>query len=369
VTTGRHRAALLDLGLAATLVAIELSDMFAFDRGGRRDPLDVCLLVGSAAVLVIRRRFPFVCLQLAGAATITLAARHAPHIGLGAIAATYAVALYASPRARHVAVPLLLVAVWLVPLLTSDVASIPRNAALFGAAWLLGQLIRERREQHDRLLDQTLALAREREQKLALAAEAERSRLIREVHDVLSHSVSVMVVQAQGAQALEDDPARVRLALSRIEQTGQGALTELRGLLRDQPSGEAPRVPQPGIARIKELAQATREAGVAVELSVETHDRAIPATIELSAYRIVQEALTNVLRHSGARAARVAVRCRGQELEVEIVDDGRRAPSATGDGRGISGMRERAHASGGSLEAHSVELGGFRVIARLPVPG
>jgi signal transduction histidine kinase len=369
VTAERHRAALLDLGLAAALIAIELSDMFVFDAGGRHDPLDVCLLIGSAAVLVIRRRWPFICLQLAGAATIVLAARHAPHIGLGAIAATYAVAMYASPRARHVAAALLLVPVWLVPLVTADAASIPRNAALFGAAWLLGQLIRERREQHERLLAQTLALAREREQKLALAADAERSRLIREVHDVLSHSVSVMVIQAQGAQALEDDPARVRLALDRIEQTGRAALTELRGLLRDQPSDAGPRAPQPGIAQIKELARATREAGVEVELSVDTHARTIPSAIDLSAYRIVQEALTNVLRHSGAHAARVTVRDHCEELVVEIIDDGCRAPAVASDGRGISGMRERARATGGSLEAHSVEDGGFRVAARLPVPG
>ena len=161
--------------------------------------------------------------------------------------------------------------------------------------------------------------------------------------------------------------SRVQLALDRIEQTGRAALTELRGLLRDQPD-EARRAPQPGISLIEELAQATRDAGVEVELNVETHHRALPATIELSAYRIVQEALTNVLRHSGAHNACVTVRDHQEQLTIEIVHDGHRQAPAAGDGRGISGMRERAGLYGGQLELGPQPGGGYLVRARLPLP-
>jgi signal transduction histidine kinase len=354
-----------DWALAGTVTAIEFSDMFVFGSG-RRGLLDAILLLASALPLAGWRRSPFWCLQVTGAATIALAYRHATHAGLGPIACTYAVACWASGRGRRVAAALLAVAVWLVPLLTDDRGSIPTNAALFAAAWILGMLMRERREQNEQLRIRAAELAREREEKAALAADAERSRIARELHDVLTHSVSVMVIQAQGAQASGNDHDRVMAALQRIETIGRGALSELRGLLRDT---DTPRVPQPGFDRIGELAQAVRDAGVTVTLDGPPPAGALPASVELSAYRIVQEALTNTLRHSASASARVTVRREATALVVDIEDDGpARARTGAAPGRGITGMRQRAAIAGGTLTAGSEPHGGFHVTARLPVP-
>jgi signal transduction histidine kinase len=360
----------LDAGLALAVTALELSDVFVFNSGDRRDLLTVALLLASALPLLAWRRWPFVTIQVTGWATIALAARHATHVGLGPIAATYAVASWSdSKTVRTYAAVTLAIAVWLVPVLTGDDSSIPTNAALFGAAWILGALMRDRRRQTAALQERTVELAREREEKAALAAETERARIARELHDVLTHSVSVMVIQAQAAQAAEPDPVRMATALQRIETIGQQALTDLRGLLRQvRPSQEAARSPQPGVERIAELVDAVRGAGVEVSLSREGEIRTVPPSVGLSAYRIVQEALTNTIRHTPGAHARVALRYGAAELAIEVRDDGPdavRAPAA--DGRGIVGMRERASAVGGTLVAGPCPEGGFHVVASLPL--
>jgi signal transduction histidine kinase len=363
----------LDAGLALAVTALELSDVFVFNSGDRRDPLTVALLLVSALPLLGWRRWPFLTLQVTGWATIALAARHATHVGLGPIAATYAVASWSETVARRWAAGSLLIAVWLVPVLTGDDSSIPTNAALFAAAWILGALMRDRREQTAALRARTIELAREREEKAALAAETERARIARELHDVLTHSVSVMVIQAQAAQAAhaaEPDPDRMATALRRIETIGQEALTDLRGLLRQvRPNDASPsRSPQPGVERIEELVDAVRSAGVEVSVCREGEIRTVPASVGLSAYRIVQEALTNTIRHTPGAHARVALRYGAAELAIEVRDDG---PGAVGapaaDGRGIAGMRERASAVGGTLVAGPCPEGGFHVVASLPL--
>jgi signal transduction histidine kinase len=383
----------LDAALALAVAALELSDVFVFNSSDHRDVVTVALLLASSLPLVAWRRWPFATLQVTGWATIALAARHDTHLGLGPIAATYAVACWDGRWARRASAASLLIAVWLVPLLTSDQSSIPTNAALFAAAWILGALMRERREQTAALSARTVELAREREEKAALAAEAERARIARELHDVLTHSVSVMVVQAQAAQAGEPDADRMATALRRIETIGQETLTELRGLLRRVRPSEEPaiRAPQPGLERIDELVDAVRDAGVDISLTREGEVRTVPASVGLSAYRIVQEALTNTMRHTPGARASVALRYTADELDIEVRDDGcgahavvggpdadgptadehgRAAPRARpgdGDGRGLAGMRERAGAVGGTLVAGPCSGGGFRVAASLPL--
>jgi signal transduction histidine kinase len=208
----------------------------------------------------------------------------------------------------------------------------------------------------------------------------EQARIARELHDVIAHSVSVIVVQAAAADDVFDEhPDQARRALRSIEGAGREALAELRRLLaavRPGEEGETPLQPLPGLDRLPELADTVRGAGLDVTLGRDdTGLGALPAGIDLSAYRIVQEALTNTLRHSGARHAEVDVRRTAGVLELEIRDDGRGAtetatgPSDGGGHHGITGMRERAAMLGGTLEAGPLPDGGFRVLARLPLEG
>jgi len=358
---------LLDVGLALTVAVLELANLILFNAHGHHDVLTVCLSLASALPLVLWRRLPFVALQLTGWATVALAARNSQHLGLGPIAATYGVACWSGLPARRFAGGTLLLAVWLVPLLTNDVASVPRNAALFGAAWILGSLMRERRVTHAALEDRAAELAHERSENAALAAEMERARIARELHDVLAHGVSVMVIQAQAAGS---DPQRMSTALKRIEAVGKESLAELRGLLRrvrpdDEPLSLAP---QPGLDRLDELLTEVRAAGVDVSFAQEGTVCAVPTSVELSAYRIVQEALTNTMRHTTSTAATVVLRYLPGELAVEVLDDGpATAEHTAAGGHGLAGMRERATQLGGSLITEGRPEGGFRVAARLPL--
>jgi signal transduction histidine kinase len=362
--------AALDAGLALVVTVLELSDLLVFNSGNDRDALTVLLLLLSSVPLVAWRRSPLLAFQLTAWSTVALAARHDPHLGLGPIAATYGVASWGGTFTRRSTAAALLIAVWLVPLLTSDASSIPTNAALFSAAWVLGALMRDRRAQTAALRARTVELAREREEKAALAAEGERARIAGELHDVLTHSVSVMVIQAQAAQTAEPDVGRMTTALARIESIGKDTLNELRGLLRQiGPSADsASRRPQPGLDRIGDLVDSVRDAGVDVDLVREGEVRTVSAGVGLSAYRIVQEALTNTMRHTSGAHARVALRYGPSELDVEVRDDGAGVPdSPPSEGRGIAGMRARASAVGGTLVAEPCPDGGFRVAARLPL--
>jgi signal transduction histidine kinase len=241
---------------------------------------------------------------------------------------------------------------------------------VFGGAWLAGRLVRQR-DVHAQVADErSAALVREREANARAASAEERARIARELHDVLSHSVSVMVVQA-GAErmALGSGKPVTAEALEAIEKTGRQALTEMRrllGMLRvsDEPPAHAP---QPTLAELDELVTQVREAGVPVELHIEGRQVALPPGVAVSAYRIVQEALTNVLKHAGPAHARVIVRYASRELELEIADDGR-GPGEAGDaGHGLVGMRERVALYDGELDAGARNGGGFVVRARLPI--
>jgi len=211
----------------------------------------------------------------------------------------------------------------------------------------------------------------------AHAAELERARIARELHDVISHNVSVMVVQAAaGRDVFDSHPERAREALGAIELAGREALGELRRLLSvvrepDRDAGGELRAPQPGLDRLPALADQVRGAGLEVRLDVDYPEHSLPPGIELSAFRVVQEALTNVLKHADASAAEVEIRQAAGRLELCVVDDGssRAHDGDSGAGRGVAGMRERVQVLGGRFSAGPRPEGGFAIRASIPLDG
>ena len=242
------------------------------------------------------------------------------------------------------------------------------------AAWAIGNTAGILRARGRELEGRAARLEREREEKARLAVAEERARIARELHDVVAHAVSTMVIQAGGArQLVRSDPGDAEQSLLAAERTGREALQEMRrllGLLRER-GEQLALTPQPGMAEIEQLIEQTQAAGLPVELTVEGEPRHLGPGIDLTAYRIVQEALTNTLKHAGRARARVTLRYGDQELEIEVTDDGRGldAPSGNGHepGHGLVGMRERVTLYGGALRTGPAERGGYEVRARLPL--
>ena len=204
------------------------------------------------------------------------------------------------------------------------------------------------------------------------AVEDERNRITRELHDVLAHSVSVMTVQASAVRRLlKPEQEREREALMTVEETGRQALAEMRRLLGIMRTDEEPPAlaPQPGIGTLPELVEQVRQSGLPVELTVEGTPVKLPAGVDLSAYRIVQEALTNTLKHAGPAHAWVAVRYAGEDVEIEVANDGNSENPGDGSGHGLVGMRERVALCGGELRSGPRPGGGYKISARLPVAG
>ena len=241
---------------------------------------------------------------------------------------------------------------------------------LFGCgAWFAGYAIGHRSRQTQALRERARRLEQDRAEEAARAVAEERARIARELHDVIAHSVSVMVVQTAGVRRLlTPEQERERQALETVEQTGRQALAEMRrllGVLRR--ADDRPQLaPQPGLSGIERLLEQVRKAGLPVDLQVEGEPVELPPGIDLAAFRIVQEALTNTLRHAGPATAHVLVRYDPAELELSVTNDG--TPYANGDegGYGLVGMRERVALYGGKLEAGPVD-GGYCVCARLPL--
>lgn len=240
---------------------------------------------------------------------------------------------------------------------------------LLAAAFGVGFALRGQRNQSMLLAHRAERLEREREQKARLAVAEERVRIARELHDVVAHAISVIVVQAQaGQRVLEGEQASAREALGSIETTGRQALVEMRrllGILRKE-ERELALAPRPSLAYLDILAERVREAGLPVELQVEGEAKPLPPGVDLSAYRIVQEALTNALKHAGPASAHVVVRYRPGEVELEITDDGRGFVDGSEGGHGLVGMRERAALVGGSVASGTNGGRGYTVRARLP---
>nr|WP_302477590.1 sensor histidine kinase [Aeromicrobium stalagmiti] len=240
------------------------------------------------------------------------------------------------------------------------------------AAWLLGYLARTRRAYVASLEDRAAQLERDAAQQTQIATAAERARIAREMHDVVAHSLSVMVVQADGAlYAAQKRPEQALETLRTISATGRSSLTEMRkllGLLRDEDSNPA-LAPMPGARDIPELVQQLRDSGLTIDLQVAGPLDGLDAATGLTAYRIVQEALTNTLKHAGPEvSASVDVQVTADAVQVQVDDDGRGAATADdGQGHGILGIRERIAVHAGEVEAGPRPGGGFRVRAVVPV--
>jgi signal transduction histidine kinase len=248
----------------------------------------------------------------------------------------------------------------------------PGAALIFALAWLLGRELRRRRRELVGLRDRATRLELEREEKARAAVTEERGRIARELHDVVAHSVSVMVVQAQAGTRLLGEPDQARGAFQSIEASGREALVELRRLLGILRTGDTELAigPQPGLDSLPGLVEQVRDAGLPVELRVEGEAAPLPPGIDLSAYRIVQEALTNALKHAGPAEAEIVVRYGTSALELEVVDNGTGARAGVnGSGHGLIGMRERVALYGGLLETGTAAGGGYAVRARLPLTG
>lgn len=259
-----------------------------------------------------------------------------------------------------------------------------KSAVLTSLVFVVGITIsgiytRTRRDYLHSLEDRALRAERERDTQVQIAMAAERARIARELHDVIAHNVSVIVVQADGAAyAIESDVDRARRALETISTTGRLALSEMRRLLGVLREGDdaGTYTPQPGVGQLAELVEQVREAGLPLEFSMEGTPRDLPPGLQLAAYRIVQEALTNTLKHAGPGAsARVQVHFGDDEVRISACDDGRgsaawlmEGTASSGTGHGLPGMRERAALYEGSVQAGPMAGGGFEVLARLPIP-
>ncbi len=247
--------------------------------------------------------------------------------------------------------------------------------AMMTGTWIAGETLRRRAVLTADLQARAAQLERERDEEAQRAVAEERVRIARELHDVVAHSVSVMVVQAAAARRIMDSrPDAARESMESIESTGRQALAEMRrllGVLRSGDEEALARAPQPTLDYLPRLIEDIREAGLPVEVRVEGEPRPLPPGVDLSAYRVVQEALTNALRHAGPARASVVVRYGQDDVEIEVTDDGRGVPedagAAGGPGHGLVGMRERVALFRGEFQAGPGDGGGFAVRARLPV--
>ncbi|MGY1745036.1 sensor histidine kinase [Blastococcus sp. SYSU D00695] len=331
------------------------------------------LVAAECLPLVWRRRFPFTVSLLCGVATTLhgLSDLPDPPVFFAGLVALYSVAAHATRRLALTAAGIAAVAIavgLLADRADADLEDLTIVSLTFAAAWLLGDGARSRRLAAARAEERASSLERTRAAEARQAVVEERNRIAREMHDVLAHSVSMMVVQAEaGPVVVERDPQRAVQAFDAISATGRAALTELRrllGVLRDDAA--FPLAPQPGLAALPELAASVRAAGVAVDLHVDgALPQAAPAT-DLAAYRIVQEALTNVVKHAGPARVDVRVEVRADRVCLDVTDDGLGGAPAPG-GRGLVGMRERAAAAGGTVTAGPAPGGGWRVSAELPL--
>lgn len=250
------------------------------------------------------------------------------------------------------------------------IATIPLDLLFIFLPWYLGRRLRVRGEYVGILKERAEYLEREQAAEAGRAVADERSRIARELHDVVAHRVSLMTVQAGAAKTVaSDDPDKAHEAMEAVEQAGRQALGELRhllGVLRPDADG-GQLGPQPGIADIPQLVEQVRDAGLVVQLAMDGLPREIPSRVGLSVYRIAQEALTNVIKHAGPDArARVLLSGGQRDIVLEVTDTGSSSTVLPGSGHGIAGMRERAMLLGGHLEAGPTPNGGFQVVARLP---
>ena len=365
-----------DAVLAGLLTALAQVEVWT-----RADPDDPQTLIAVTALVMTvplawRRRAPIaVAAVVMTALTILALASNALDVVLFPIGAVvlsmYSVAVYCELRGALTGAAIILVPAFaLEGIVDGELGNFFFIAVMNASVWIAGRAVRSHGSRAALLADRTAVLERERETKARAAVAEERARIARELHDVVAHSLTTMVIQA-GAErrVLDNGQASTRQTLLSIEETGRQALVEMRrllGMLR-RDDEELALGPRPSIAHVDVLVDQARAAGLPVELRVEGKPVPVPPGVDLSAYRIVQEALTNALKHAGPAEATVTVRYGEHELRLEIADTGRGATDTDGAGHGLLGMRERVALYGGDLDAGSRLGHGYAVRARLPL--
>jgi signal transduction histidine kinase len=360
-----------ELGLVAALGALAQAELWLDDTYADDRRLFSLLSLALAAALLLRLRAPLIALAAGIAAFQIVAFVIGPDtddpmtIVLLLVVAVYSAGAHAT--GRRLAAASVLVAAAVVLAMIQDGDSLNVSGLLFfgffiGGPFLGGVIIRIRREREH-------FLTGERDERARAAVAEERTRIARELHDVVAHAVSVMVLQARGGRKrLEAEPDEARDAFDTIESTGQQALAEMRrllGALRADDEALA-LAPQPTLSRLDALAAEVTRAGLPVELRIDGVPEELPPGVDVSAYRIVQEALTNALKHAGPARALVRVRYGDDQLEIEVADDGRGSANGDGSGHGLVGIRERVTVYGGDFAAGGRPEGGYAVRATLP---
>jgi signal transduction histidine kinase len=360
-----YRSSAFDVVLAVTLAIVGILDALRSGSWPQPYVASAAFVAFSALCLAWRRRRPL--LAYAG----TMGALTVIAVGLGhfeagsgiiiAFIATYTVAAYGDNLAYAIAVGLIFA-------VSTGVGQAPSEAVWDAAFSVVALALPFAAGVTVRALGRrTATLETEQTVAAAKAAEEERRRIARELHDIISHGLGLVVLQAGVAdQLLDRDPDRAREALAQIRQTGQEAIGELStlvGLIREAPASTDP---QPTLVDIKRLVESTQAAGPEIHLDIQGPIRPVPAAVEVNAYRVVQEGLTNALKHAGQARVDVVLHYLPSTLEVEIIDDGRAAQPGSGGRHGLTGLRERVAVFGGRFEAGSQPEGGWRICASFP---
>jgi len=385
-----RRDQLIDIAVSGALSALVLFQIWhgpitQIGDGPISGPKPVLVLIGLAATLplAIRRRWPLIALIILiadgnlqpyfatkqfGSPVLNLF-----EIFLAVVLIVYSTAANTTGLRTWIGAGIILAGPTVSAFVNDNLSAQFGSYVFYAVAWFLGKTIRHRNERSRRLADRATTLEQTRDAEVEQAVSDERSRMARELHDVVSHSVSLMTLQAGAArQAMDVHPQRARQQLLGIESTGREAMVEMRrllGLLRDAPDGPALE-PQPSLRHLDLLVERMKEAGMPVVLSADDIPPSMPRGVDLTAYRIVQEALTNVLKHSKPTCVQVNIRVLEHAVEIEVHDDGIPQPTAPGShGHGLIGMRERVAVYGGELDAGPAPERGFRLKARIPFEG
>jgi signal transduction histidine kinase len=385
----RPRALLERYAVEALALALAVAgqiELWAGSSDGPRAAAVVAALVATMPLL-LRRRFPFgaPAFLFAGLALVSLVSPAAVYGGTSFTLFALMLAFWAAGAQRErqpaVAGAAIGLAAVVVMLATGGRGGVVRTGdaelslfvwSLIAVGLPLGAFaLRARAQRAAELQERADRLEREREERTRAAVTAERARIARDLHDVIAHGVTVMTVQGGAARLLLDsDPARAREPLLVVEETGHQALADMRrlvGIVQDEPERPPALTPQPGLTDLPALAEKLQRAGLPTDLVVHGEPATLTPGVELTAYRVVQEALTNALKHAGPATARVTVIYEPQALRLEISDDGPGTSSQQDGGHGLVGMRERVALYGGRLEVGPRASGGFSVRARLPL--
>ena len=387
-----------DAAIALGVALLGLSSGLGLGRAGHVPPAATAVLTAMGLVLYPRRRFPGAVIAVMAALVAALAVMRTSLEGafIAVLVASYSAAVYGSRRLTRILLVAAVAAILGIGILDAFGADtwlrarypIPTILAAAGA-WLVGLVVRKqldaRAEHIAALAERAELLAAKQEESERRATLAERLRIARELHDIVAHHLSVVVIQAQGAQRIADkDPARATAAMADVERTGRTALEEMRRLLGLLRTGETAAampdgayVPPLGLADVDDLAERLRRAGLDITVVRRGEAPEVPEDVGLTVYRIVQEALTNVLKHAGPAVVTVELALTHEQgadqLGVTVTDDGRGASAALeappGAGRGTAGMRERVAVLGGRLSVGPQPGGGFRVHATIPLGG